>query len=45
MIVNKDYDGLCDHFVQYEEDESKRLSRDDLKELLKVRLRCTTWSY
>jgi len=45
MIVNKDYDGLCDHFVQYEEDESKRLSRDDLKELLKARLRCTTWSY
>eukprot|EP00535_Pseudo-nitzschia_heimii_P007547 CAMPEP_0197187262 /NCGR_PEP_ID=MMETSP1423-20130617/15565_1 /TAXON_ID=476441 /ORGANISM="Pseudo-nitzschia heimii, Strain UNC1101" /LENGTH=530 /DNA_ID=CAMNT_0042638803 /DNA_START=37 /DNA_END=1629 /DNA_ORIENTATION=- len=45
MIINKDYDGLCDFFVQYEEDESKRLSRDDLKELLKTRLRCTTWSY
>lgn len=45
MVVNKDYDGLCDHFVQYEEDESKRLSRDELKDLLKARLRCTTWSY
>jgi len=45
MVVNKDYDGLCDHFVQYEEDESKRLSRDELKELLKARLRCTTWTY
>lgn len=45
MVVNKDYDGLCDHFVQYEEDESKRLSREELRELLKARLRCTTWSY
>jgi hypothetical protein len=45
MIVNKDYGGLCDFFVQYEEDESKRLSRDELKELLKVRLQTTTWSH
>lgn len=45
MIVAKDYDGLADNFVQYEEDESKRLSRDELKELLKQRLQCTTWSY
>lgn len=45
MIVNKDYEGLCDNFVQYEEDESKRLSKPELAQLLKERLRCTTWSY
>mmetsp|Transcript_29057 Transcript_29057/g.68300 ORF Transcript_29057/g.68300 Transcript_29057/m.68300 type:complete len:531 (-) Transcript_29057:120-1712(-) len=45
MIVAKDYDGLVDNFVQYEEDESKKLSREELAQLLKERLQCTTWSY
>ena len=45
MIVAKDYDGLAEHFVQYEEDESKRLSKQELAILLKLRLRATTWSY
>ena len=45
MIVAKDYDGLTDHFVQYEEDEEKRLGKTELAQLLKERLQCTTWSY
>jgi len=45
MIVAKDYEGLTDHFVQLEEDESKRLSKQELAQLLKERLQCTTWSY
>ena len=45
MVVNKDYDGLCDYFVQYGEDKSKHLSREELRELLKARLRVTTWSH
>jgi len=45
MIVAKDYEGLTEHFVQYEEDETKRLSKTELAQLLKERLQCTTWSY
>ncbi len=45
MIVAKDYEGLAEHFVQYEEDESKQLSKKEVANLLKRRLNATTWSY
>jgi hypothetical protein len=45
MIVAKDYEGLTEHFVQLNPDESKHLSKPELAQLLKERLQCTTWSY
>ncbi|KAL3920817.1 MAG: hypothetical protein SGILL_003069 [Bacillariaceae sp.] len=45
MIVAKDYEGLTEHYVQLEPDEKKHLSKQELAQLLKERLQCTTWSY
>ncbi|CAB9511059.1 Fatty acid desaturase [Seminavis robusta] len=45
MILARDYQGLADMFVQLEPDKSKHLSQEEVAQLMKERLQCTSWSY